>query len=212
MKAKLKNPILIDHVVIAVAQAEFKTWKERCEQDPAMQFKVFKEDDWSWRACYLAFGDKLFLEIVEQTVYPARAGLALSGLGTETDLLSDLQAVYPDWAFETETANQQEEHWYDGYYASQTESELSFVWFMEYQGRFRDERQAFLSELAAPAKNEKHFAIVLSEKEYKDYVGILSQCQLSVVREQDVATVSDANQRSFQIQIESRPKQRVRLF
>ncbi len=210
MKTKLKNPILIDHVLIAVSQAEFKGWQQRAETDPTIEFKVVQEEDWSWRACYLPVADQLYLEIVEQTVYPARAGLALSGLGAETDLLSDLQTVYPGWAFETETAQQQEQHWYDGYYASQTESDLSFVWFMQYQGHFGAERQTFLAELNPP--KDRRFTITLSEKEYKDFSGILSKCQLTVKREQDLATISDAQQRSFQIQIESRPKQRVTLF
>jgi len=204
----VKNNILIDHVLIAVSQEEFEKYSKQSERDPRIKFKETITEDWSWRACFIAFEQNIYLEIVEENNYPNRVGLALSSLGEENKLLIDLQAHFSDWEFEVEEAEISGDEWYSGYFSSHTESEISFVWFMEYKGEHRLKRSIFDKEFKVI--QDKMLTIILSEEEFSDYSKILSRCNLIVKKTGCFAEISDAKGRTFKVEINDKPlSQRV---
>jgi hypothetical protein len=136
------NSYLIDHILIAVSESEFQSYIDLSKSDNKFKYKKTITDQWKWEGIYVGLSDNIYLEIVRENSYPCRIGTAISLLGEEYQLLSQLKSKYPTWKFEQENAKKDNEDWYNGYFSSFMESKHAFLWFMEYRGKYKNNRKS----------------------------------------------------------------------
>ncbi|MGI4994116.1 hypothetical protein ACRXCV_15875 [Halobacteriovorax sp. GFR7] len=191
----MKNKMKLDHILIAVSDDEFETYKKSAQSNSSIKYKATFEKEWSWEACYVGLSNSLYLEIVKRSNYPNDVGLALSCLGEEEDLLSDLKQHYPKWNFEFEKAMKDGVHWYNGYFSKETESEVTFLWFMEYFSEFKSERVNLFSENVI----DEVPVLYLSKNELEDLMSVVKNVPLEIDNVGSHVNFRDFEGRAFKV-------------
>jgi hypothetical protein len=193
----MKNKIKLDHILIAVSDDEFEHYRNLSLTSKSIKYKATVEKEWTWEACYIGLTNGLYLEIVKKSKYPNTVGLALSGLGEEEGLLDDLKNQFPGWSFDLEKAMKDDLHWYNGYFSEQTETEVTFLWFMEYFNKFKSERCGLFSENII----EETPRLYLSKSELDDLVSVVQNVPLEFERDGKVITFKDFEDRAFLVEL-----------
>ncbi|MEK7433818.1 MAG: hypothetical protein AABZ74_11845 [Cyanobacteriota bacterium] len=202
----MEKNILLDHLLIAVSKEEFEYWKEKSN---VLDFVYSTKKDLekgSHDACYIRANTLFYLEIIEEDNYPGRIGLSFGDLSDENNLLDYLKLKYPSWEFEEKKTYYLDEHWYSAYFSKETESKISFTWFLEYKGKFLKERQNDLKN-----KNNITFKIILSEEEYKDFITIIKKFDFIIEESSYKTVIRDTLGNYFTILIKDSTNKRIEL-
>ena len=202
--------LLIDHILIAVSEDEFQRYIDFSKSNNKFKYKKTVTEKWKWEGIYLGLIDNLYLEIVREDSYPCRIGMAISLLGEENHLLSKLQSKYTTWEFEQENAKKDGSDWYKAYFSSYMESKHAFLWFMEYQGKFRESRK-YLTSTELPEIGE-NVTISLNYEEFDNFTNQASLCDLFIEEEKDRIKIFDFRNRGFYIKKTNSPSTRINLI
>lgn len=191
----MENKFLIDHILIAVSEHEFKSFVDQSRSNQKIKYKKTITDDWTWEACYIGLKEKIYLEIVLEDKYPSRIGCAISSLGTEVNLFENLKNKYSNWVFNQENAKKNGDDWYNGYFSEQMESDISFFWFMEYCGLYRKNR-SYLTTLEIPEIGCE-VELCLRHNEIDDFIYRAELCALNVETSNQKKRIYDCEGRGF---------------
>jgi|GEM_PF-6889638 len=137
----MRNKILFDHFIITVSEKEFSEWQKKSKSNENINYKKVDTGTKKWEGIYVSYKSGIYIEILRDEKNKNSFGLALSSHGREDNLLKDLKESYPNWEITSETTYFNKEPWFLGIYSDQSESKATFVWFMEFLGKFRKERE-----------------------------------------------------------------------
>lgn len=151
--------LYLDHFYVGIPEQCFAEYAILGDLIPGTEVRTTCGGDQTWSGVYPRAASGVYMELLQRAgdLSAAGLGVAVSELGRETNVLTELQRAFPRSAWESkEIRFQGVEPWFH-WIAERDPDPSVFTWAMEYQGSRRAERQQRIGQANTPIA---HFSSV----------------------------------------------------